>query len=60
MSAIDLHMQDEGLPKNGMMKLALDSENVLLDADVWRASQQPAALDTLGQLMCLQALRTGA
>ena len=59
-SAIVQHMQGEGLPEHGMLKLALDSEHALLDAHVWRATQQPAALNTLGELMCLPALRTGA
>ena len=57
-------MQGEGLPEHGILKLALDSKrapskvdrNVLLDADVWGAIQQPAALNTLGELICLPAL----
>ena len=60
MSAFVQHLQDEGLAENGMLKLALDSEHVLLDATVWSAAQQPAAFDTLGELIGLPALRTGA
>ena len=62
------HMQRERLPERGILKLARDSKwgpgkadpNVLLDSKVWEAIQQPAALNTLGELICLPALRTGA
>ena len=68
MSATVQHVQGKGLPKTGILKLALDSEsapgkvdpNVLLNADVWGATRQPAALTTLSEAICLPASRTGA
>ena len=60
MSAFVQHTQRERLHENGIPKLALDSEHVLLDADVWQATQQPATLSTLGELTCLPALKRGA
>ena len=62
------HMQRERLPEKGILKLARDSKwgpcgvdpIVLLDSKVWGAIQQPAALTTLGELICLPALSTGA
>ena len=68
LSLIVQHMQRERLPEKGILKLAWDSKwgpdkadpNVLLDSKVWGAIQQPAALTTLGELICLPAPRTGA
>ena len=60
MSGFVQYLQGKGLAEHGMLKFALDSEHVLLDATVWSTTQQPTALKTLGELNGLPALRTGA